>query len=56
MNSSIKDDSETEFWPEYIKDQSVFKHKSIEADAVHNRDYRVTLNYPQDLDLFKSVY
>jgi len=53
---AIKNDGETEFWPEYLKDQSVFKHKSIEADAGHKRDYRVTLDYPQDLDLFKSVY
>jgi spore coat polysaccharide biosynthesis protein SpsF len=53
---AIKNDDETEFWPEYIKDQSVFKHKSIKADPEHKRDYRVTLDYQQDLDLFKSVY
>jgi spore coat polysaccharide biosynthesis protein SpsF (cytidylyltransferase family) len=53
---AIKNDSETEFWPEYIKDQSIFKHKSIKADPEHTKDYRVTLDYPQDLDLFKSVY
>ncbi len=56
MIDAIKSDDEKEFWPEYIKDQSVFKHKSIDADAVHKRDYRVTLDYPQDLDLFKSIY
>ena len=53
---AIKNDAETEFWPEYIKDQSIFKHKSIKADPEHKKDYRVTLDYPQDLDLFKSVY
>ena len=53
---AIKNDTETEFWPEYFKDQSVFKHRSIKADPEHKRDYRVTLDYPQDLDLFKSVY
>jgi len=53
---AIKSDAETEFWPEYIKDQSIFKHRSIEADAGHKRDYRITLDYQQDLDLFKSVY
>ena len=53
---AIKNDAETEFWPEYIKDQSLFKHKSIKADPGHTRDYRVTLDYQQDLDLFKSVY
>jgi spore coat polysaccharide biosynthesis protein SpsF len=53
---AIKNDSETEFWPEYLRDQSVFKHRSIQADDAHTRDYRVTLDYPQDFDLFKSVY
>ena len=54
--NAIKDDDETEFWPEYVKDQSVFRHKSIKADPDHRRDYRVTLDYRQDLDLFQSVY
>ena len=53
---AIKDDDETEFWPEYIKDQSIFKHRSIKADPGHKRNYRVTLDYQQDLDLFKSIY
>ena len=53
---AIKNDGETEFWPEYIKDQSVFKHKSIKADPEHKRDYRVTLDYKQDLDIFRSIY
>ena len=53
---AIKNDDETEFWPEYIKDQSIFKHKSIKADPGHTRDYRVTLDYQQDRDLFESVY
>lgn len=53
---AIKDDHETEFWPEYIKDQSIFKHKAIEADPEHRRDYRVTLDYQQDLDLFEAIY
>ena len=54
--AAIKNDSETEFWPEYMKDKSVFNHKSIYADAGHKRDYRVTLDYQQDLDLFRSIY
>ncbi|MDB4409447.1 NTP transferase domain-containing protein [Gammaproteobacteria bacterium] len=53
---AIKNDGETEFWPEYIKDQSVFKHKSIKADPGHIRDYRLTLDYQQDLDVFRSIY
>jgi spore coat polysaccharide biosynthesis protein SpsF len=53
---AIKNDSETEFWPEYLKDQSVFKHMSIKADPGHKRDYRVTLDYQQDLDLFEAIY
>jgi spore coat polysaccharide biosynthesis protein SpsF len=53
---AIKNDSETEFWPEYLKDQSIFKHKSISADPEHKRDYRLTLDYPQDLDFFKAIY
>ena len=42
---AIKNDSETEFWPEYLKGQSVFNHMSIKADPGHKRDYRVTLDY-----------
>lgn len=53
---AIKNDNETEFWPEYIKDQSVFRHKAIKAEPEHTRDYRVTLDYQQDLELFESVY
>lgn len=53
---AVKNDAETEFWPEYIKDQSVFKHKSIKADAPHVRDYRLTLDYQQDFALFESIY
>jgi spore coat polysaccharide biosynthesis protein SpsF len=53
---AIKNDDETEFWPEYLKDQSVFKHRSIQAGSAHIRDYRLTLDYSQDLDLFKSIY
>ena len=53
---AIKNDDETEFWPEYLKDQSVFKHRSIHADPAHIRDYRLTLDYSQDLDLFESIY
>ena len=53
---AVKNDDETEFWPEYLKDQSVFKHRVIKADPGHKRDYRITLDYPQDLELFESVY
>lgn len=53
---AIKNEDETEFWPEYIKDQTIFKHKMIKADPAHQRDYRLTLDYPQDLELFESIY
>ena len=53
---AIKNDDETEFWPEYIKDQTIFKHRSIKADPGHQRNYRVTLDYKQDLEFFESVY
>ena len=53
---AIKDDDETEFWPEYLKDESVFKHRSIKVDPEHVRDYRLTMDYQQDLDLFKIIY
>jgi len=53
---AVKNDDETEFWPEYLKDQSVFKHRVIKADPGHKRDYRITLDYPQDLELFESIY
>ena len=53
---AIKSDGETEFWPEYIKDQSVFKHRSIKADPAHIRDYRLTLDCQQDLALFAEIF
>ena len=53
---TIKNDDETEFWPEYIKDQSIFEHKSIMADHDHIRDYRVTLDYREDLEVFEAIY
>ena len=53
---AIKNDAETEFWPEYIRDQSVFKHRSIKADPAHERDYRLTLDYQQDFALFTKIY
>jgi spore coat polysaccharide biosynthesis protein SpsF len=53
---AIKNDGETEFWPEYIRDQSVFKHRSIKADPAHKRDYRLTLDYQQDFALFTKIY
>ena len=53
---AIKNDGETEFWPEYIKDQSVFKHRSIKADPAHIRDYRLTLDYQEDFALFTKIY
>ena len=36
---AIKTDVDTEFWPEYLKDQSVFNHKKIAAESNHRRDY-----------------
>jgi spore coat polysaccharide biosynthesis protein SpsF len=53
---AIKNDGETEFWPEYIKDQSVFKHRWINADPAHIRDYRLTLDYQEDFALFTKIY
>ncbi len=53
---AVKEDEETEFWPEYLKDESVFKHKSIKADLEHTRDYRLTLDYQQDLEIFEAIY
>jgi spore coat polysaccharide biosynthesis protein SpsF len=54
--NAIKNDDETEFWPEYLKDQSVFKHRSVRVDPAHERDYRLTLDYPQDLALFRAIF
>jgi spore coat polysaccharide biosynthesis protein SpsF len=53
---AIKDEDETEFWPEYLKDETLFRRRSIKAEPEHTRDYRVTLDYQQDLELFASIY
>lgn len=53
---AIKDDDETEFWPEYLKDGSIFRHKWIKADPEHTRNYRLTLDYQKDLALFQTIY
>ncbi|HKK17054.1 MAG TPA: NTP transferase domain-containing protein [Opitutales bacterium] len=53
---AIKNEEDTEFWPEYLKDRTVFRHQSIAASPEHRRDYRVTLDYPEDLAVFEAVY
>lgn len=53
---AIKDGNETEFWPEYIKDQTIFEHSSIKVDPAHTRDYRLTLDYQQDFAVFAKIY
>jgi spore coat polysaccharide biosynthesis protein SpsF (cytidylyltransferase family) len=54
--NDIKEESETEFWPEYLKDKSVFSHLVLPVAKEYQLDARLTLDYQQDYELFSRIY
>ena len=43
--SDLKQESETEFWPEYLKDESIFSHLVLPVGKEYRLDARLTLDY-----------
>jgi len=54
--NEIKEESETEFWPEYLKDKSIFSHLVLPVSKEYQLDARLTLDYQQDYELFMKIY
>ena len=53
----IKDDSNTEVWGRYFTDTDLFNVYDLPIDARHRRpDLRMTLDYPEDLAFFETVF
>jgi len=52
----IKEESETEFWPQYLEDTSVFSHLVLPVAKEYQLDARLTLDYQQDYELFLKLY
>ena len=54
--NNLKEESETEFWPEYLKDKSIFSHLVLPVAEEYRLDARLTLDYQQDYELFMKIY
>lgn len=53
----IKDSDDTEMMWTYFKDSGKFKCGKLEGvDQVFMKDYRMTLDYPEDYDFFNTVF
>ncbi len=54
---AIKDDDNTEGWGRYFTKTKLFKTASVRALKKHNHpEYRLTLDYEEDLKLIKTIY
>lgn len=54
----IKNDTDTEIWGGYFSDTGLFKVIDIEIPATEfqRKNYRLTLDYPDDYEFFKAVF
>jgi spore coat polysaccharide biosynthesis protein SpsF len=53
----IKQGTETEVWGRYFTDTGLFSVLDIPIpQSLQRKNYRLTLDYPEDFDFFKSVY
>lgn len=53
----IKDDLNTEVWGKYFTDTGLFKvHDMKIASKLVRDNFRLTLDYPEDFEFFKSIY
>ncbi len=51
-----KQETETQGWGKYFLESGLFKTKEIEVEAdVRRPQYRMTLDYPEDLEFFRAV-
>jgi len=52
----IKKSEETEVWGRYFTDTGLFNVVDLEISEEHRRDYRLTLDYPDDFRFFEQVF
>jgi len=52
----IKKSDNTEVWGRYFTDTGLFEVLDLEVPARHRRDYRLTLDYPDDYEFLKRVF
>lgn len=53
----IKKSNDTEVWGRYLTDTGLFKVVDIEIpQELQRKDYRLTLDYPEDFEFFKKIY
>ena len=54
---SLKDENDTEVWGGYFTDTGLFKVVSIKAEEeLKHPEYRITLDYKEDFDFFKTIF
>ncbi|MHA1353621.1 MAG: cytidylyltransferase domain-containing protein [Candidatus Heimdallarchaeota archaeon] len=52
----IKKSTQTEVWGRYFTETGLFKVSNLKVDENHKRNYRITLDYPEDFELFKAIF
>jgi spore coat polysaccharide biosynthesis protein SpsF len=52
----LKEDTNTQGWGKYFSESRLFRVETIDADGPVNRpEYRMTLDYPEDLEFFRTT-
>lgn len=53
----LKEEKDTEVWSGYFTDTGLFRVKYLEADeALRHPEFRMTLDYPKDLEFFRAIF
>ncbi len=52
----IKKSKQTEVWGRYFTETGLFKVVNLDVPEKHQRPYRLTLDYPEDFELFKRIF
>lgn len=52
----IKTETNTEFWPEYLVDTTLFPRLTTQVSPTYRLDARLTLDYPQDYEVFQRIF
>lgn len=52
-----KKEEDTEIWGSYFRNDPSFKKETVNVDKIfHNKKYRLTVDYPEDLELMREIY
>ena len=52
----IKDDTDTEVWLRYFTETGLFKVVDFEVPEAYQKNYRLSLDYPEDYEFFKALF